>query len=146
MGAVTFQIKSPRNLPAEDLYAIQTQVNGMLAARWGTGTIGFDTEGGIPIFFVRNIATPCQDNDAAGCHGEWETGDPAIFVQLGSAFQEETALDHEILETMVDPDITSDPTMMNGQLVEIADPLQFGRPYERDGVYLVRCVGPAYFQ
>jgi hypothetical protein len=94
-----------------------------VGAAWGTGQVTFG-RGGVPVFFapLSVIQQDCGGPPAIACHGNNGTQlYILVATHLGTAVQQ-YAIDHEIVETMVDPYPYTDPTMVNGQRAEVCDP------------------------
>lgn len=132
----------PRWLHADE-QQIATQVNVRLRQHWNVPSIRF-APGGIPIRFARGavVADACGLSDVGGCHAVDASNAPTIWITYGTAPAEQIELDHEILETLVDP---GGMLLTDGYLAEICDPVQ-DIAWDAGGVYLTDFVYPRYYQ
>jgi len=117
--------------------AIEQQANTSLQRAWNTPRVRFtaDPAATITITFASNAHTAVAcDEQVVGCH--WVTNNYGIEVETDADPKTLTSnLDHEIIETLVDPDTTGR---------EICDPVEYNT-YERDGIELSDFVLPAYY-
>lgn len=126
--------------------AIVQQVQTELEPVWHTSGITFGPEG-VPINFITEKAMGATFYCAPrslGCHYDLPDGTLAIYVANGPVGVETETLDHEILETLVDPYGFYAPTMTGDYVDEICDPVE-NNPARVDGVRLSRFVHPGYF-
>lgn len=154
-GTVTLvPIGAPVNLPLlQDEQGIQQQVLTQFNLRWHTASIQFslDPAAGVQIFFWPQAALTkqCGSPAALACHGERHGVITIWVMDRIPAKIEEIALDHEILEMLVDPHPFTDPTFApnGGDLVEVCDPVeQYGYRSKIDpDVWLSPFVYPSYF-
>lgn len=121
----------------------QTASTGAFHRAWGTGTVEFGS-GGIPVIYLPTalVQIDCFEANAIGCHGN-NGAQRYILITAGMpAWETAYTIDHEILETMVDPYPYTDPTVINGKLAEVCDPDE--NPVGRWS--LAAWVGPNYFE
>lgn len=124
-------------------HAVEAQSTGAFHRAWGTGAVIFGS-GGIPVIYLPAalVQIDCFGANAIGCHSN-NGAQRYILITAGMpAWETAYVVDHEILETMVDPYPLTDPTEINGHIVEVCDPDE--RTVGRWS--LASWVGPNYFE
>lgn len=118
--------------------AVSQQADGAFAAAWGTGPVTFGA-GGIPVFYVSRAQVQyyCASVEAIACHANNGSQIYILVTDNLATWLTQYALDHEILETMVDPYPETDYTY------EVCDPLDAA--YMSGPYALAEWVGPSYF-
>lgn len=123
----------------------QTAHTGAFAHAWNTGSATFGS-GGIPVLFVpMSTEQSICGATSIGCHGQM--GNSLFIVVANNLGMQLTqyVIDHEILETLVDPYPATDPTIVNGRLAEVCDPYQW-ETFDPTGHWvLAEWVYPNYF-
>lgn len=146
ISRIAFQV--PSWLPAKVTLAIGSQVDSAVRRDWGTPAIRFSNTTGVPVTFVprSDMQADCQAAHALGCHYETAAGTLGIYVSYGSRAEESATLDHEVIETLIDPWVGTDPTTFDdGKLLEeVCDPDE-GYDYTQDGVWLSNFVKPSFY-
>jgi hypothetical protein len=102
--------------------AITDQINGPVHSHWHTPFVRFGSTG-IPIAVISpsDSAAICG-SDTAGCHDDMAATDP--FIVVADNGYDDVALDHEIIETTVDPVLGLPATHVSGYIAEVCDPVE----------------------
>ena len=145
-GVATFTlINAPTTLPVAQIEnAIENQVLVQFSPRWHTGQVRFGARG-IPVRFESPNAVhkACGGEADAGCHTAWGAGHLVIYIQNVGTLS--VMLDHEILETLGDPEMDVYGPSPHRSLEEACDPVE-ANTYLYDGVDLQDFVYPNYFK
>jgi hypothetical protein len=104
--------------------AISQQVNRDVRKHWNTPPITFGNTG-IPIHMVddQTLLSQCG-YDVSGCHG-YDANGPNIWIGIYPWWFATQAIDHEMIETIVNPHPTiGSQHVVDGYVAEICDPVE----------------------